>query len=74
MAIAVLVAVVAAGFLWLWAVCDRQADQIDDMGAEVERLRQDSDFWPALIRVELLKMEMRLRAWMEERDGAGRKR
>ena len=69
MVIAALV-VAAAGFVWLYCVCERQARQIDAMSVEVEQLRRDSEFWPVVVRVELLRMEMRLRAWMEARDGA----
>jgi len=58
------------GCAWLWCVCDLQADQIDAMGREIERIRHDSEYWPTLVRAELLAMEMRLRAWMEARDGA----
>jgi len=70
----VALALCAAGYVWVWLVCDSQADQIDEMSQEIETLRHDSEYWPTLIRAELLRMEMRLRAWMEERDGAGRKR
>jgi len=69
-----MLAVVFCGFVWLWIVCDRQADQIEAQGRELQRLNVDKNFWPVLLRTELLRMEMRLRAWMEERDGAGRKR
>ena len=66
--VAALVAL-TVGFLWQYSVSMRQADQIDAMCRKVERMQRDADYWPALIRSELLRMEMRLRAWMEARDG-----
>ena len=61
MVIAALV-VAAAGFVWLYCGCERQARQIDAMSVEVEQLRRDSEYWPVVVRAELLRMEMRLRA------------
>ena len=60
----------AAGYVWVWCVCDSQADQIEAMSREMDRLRHAADFWPAMLRAELIALEMRLRAWMESRNGA----
>lgn len=54
---------------WLALTVRDQAQKIESMGREIERLRHDADFWPQLVRTELLRFEVRLRAWMEERDG-----
>ena len=40
-----------------------QSDEIEAMDKEIHALRHDAEFWPALIRVELVRMEARLKAW-----------
>lgn len=48
-----------------------QADEIEGLRRQVEGMRRDSEYWPALIRVEMLRMEARLKAWL--RDGEERR-
>jgi len=57
-------ALAAAGSIVLLSLrVGEQASEIDCLREQVEGMRRDAEFRPALIRTELLRMEARLRAW-----------
>ena len=66
---AVLGAVAVAGVVWLSLTVADQTRQIDAMSREIDGLRRDSEYWPALVRAEFLRLEVRLRKLMEEWHG-----
>ena len=62
-------AVAVAGIVCLSLTVADQTRQIDAMSREIDGLRRDAEFWPALVRAEFLRLEVRLRKLMEEWHG-----